>query len=114
MAREYTIAANPSFEILQDLAFKGQIKTVSIDLNAWAEDNNTITSATWVVDAGNVSISGEALASNVISAQITANNSGSNMIKITVVTGTETFVIYYALTVKDPSVVMNSDYGFYR
>lgn len=94
MARDYFITARNNPDVFRDVQKKGGVETYTFDASAWAEDNNTITTATWSVEKGNATISGQALASNVASAQVSFPEAGGSLIKLLLDTGTELFVVH--------------------
>lgn len=87
-------------------------KKYQIDYSPWAEENNNVTTVTWTVQSGNASVSAEALSSNVASALITFSSAGRNLIQVKADTGTEIFVTYLNIYVRDPEYDFTNDYGF--
>ena len=110
MAENFTITAENNRKIFRDTAFKGEAKTYSFNLSPWAEENSTVTTATWSIETGNASVSGQALTSNVASALVTFGEEGGNLIKVTADSGTEIYIIYLDVLVKDPKR-QTDDYG---
>ena len=98
-------------QVLRKLLFKGDVKKLSVDCSSWADDNGTVTSATWAVKSGQVSISSETLVDNVAACILTSSESGNSMLTLSVADGTHTEVQYIRVKTKDPEVVLNVDYG---
>jgi hypothetical protein len=102
MAKEYVIRARDNINSHKDqFNIRGK-RTYSFDFTPWAEDNNTVTSVTWTSKHGQASITGQALASNVATAQIEATEDGRNLIEVLADTGTEKFSAYLDIFVRDP------------
>lgn len=111
-ANKFTIKAFHTNKIFQDNVSIDQAKSYTIDLTAWAEENNNITTATWSNENGTASISNESLTSNIISALITFTNSETNLIKVVLNTGTQTLVLWIKILVDDPERNITNDYNF--
>jgi len=107
---DYVITAQNNPQILQNYGFKDGIYTYSLDFSPWAEDNNTVTTVTWTTKSGQAAISGEALAANVASAQVSLPNEGGNLIQVKAETGAETYIVYLDILAKDPQRITD-DYG---
>ena len=101
-------------QVRQRLQFKGDVKSLSVDFNPWADDNGTVTSVTWSVESGNATIGTEALSSNVASSIITTSESGNSMIKLVATDGTHSEAVYIKVLTKDPQSIysVTTDYGF--
>ena len=109
---DFYVMAETRQQVLRKLLFKGDVKSISVDFNSWADDNAAVTTATWAVKSGQVAISGQALASNIASALLTASESGTSMITLTVTDGTHTEVQYIRVVAKDPQAISAiPDYG---
>ena len=97
------------------LHFKGDIKKHTFDFSSWVDDNGTVTSVTWTVESGQVTITSEALASNVNTLVLTTNEPGTSMIKGIATDGTHSEVIYVRIKTKDPQALwVIPDYGLCR
>jgi len=112
MATEFYITAENNPQKLSDVSFKDAVKSYSLDFSPWAEDNNTVTAVTWTVKSGQASVSGQALASNVATAQVTFSQEGGSLIQIKAETGTETYILYLDILAKDPDL-STDDYGVF-
>ena len=110
MARSYTVLANRQTQVIKTLAFKDEIEKYSFDLTPWEEDNGTVTTATWTVKSGNVSIGSKTLTANVAAAVLTFSEGGWNLIQLKLTDGTHTVVVTLQILVKDPNRAI-SDYG---
>ena len=109
--KSFVIRANDPIQVRHQLAFKSGVETVQFDFSPWADDNGSVSAVTWEVKSGNAAVSGEALASNVATAQITTADQGFSMIKLSAVGTTDTKVIHLRIVAKDPYQQAN-DYGF--
>lgn len=108
---DYVITANNNQGIHKDRAYKDSVVTYQFDFSPWAEDNNSVSTVTWTSKSGQASISGEALASNVATAQVTFSEAGGNLIQVKADTGTEIYTAHLDILVKDPSRLATNDYG---
>ena len=99
-------------QVRQLLQFKGDVKALSVDFSSWADDNGTLTSATWTTESGQASIGTETLSNNIASCLVTTSESGWSMIKLSVTDGTHTEAIYIKCMCKDPQAITAiPDYG---
>ena len=98
-------------QVRRILHFKGDVKSHTFDFNPWADDNGTVTTATWAVKSGQASVTSSALSSNVVTAVITTSEAGNSMLTLTVTDGTHTEVIYIQIRAKDPQIAQSEDYG---
>lgn len=88
------------------------METISFDLSPWVEDNGTVTTATWTLKTGNVSVGTSSLSSNVTSAKITASDLARARIQITATDGTDTVSVTLLIKVVEPTDLPTYDYGF--
>lgn len=110
MSTKYKISARSrKNKFVDNVSFKDAV-TYEIDFSAWEEDNNTITSVTWTVDYGQVSVSNESLSSGVASALLTFTEQGRNLVSVLADTGTEKKQIWLEIYAKDYEYEPN-DYG---
>ena len=110
MAKTFYVAANAPTSVFGARQFKDSKDTFKFDLSAWAEENSTVSSATWTVEAGTATVSGESLATNVASALVSFTGTGGALIKVVCDTGTEQRVVWLDAHVTDPETV-TLDYG---
>ena len=110
MARSFTLVANRQTQVFRTVAFKDEVEKYSIELTPWEEDNGDVTTATWTVKSGNVSIGSKTLTSNVAAAVLTFSDSGSSLIQLKLTDGTHTVVVHFYILAKDPFRAAN-DYG---
>jgi len=108
--KSFIVRAKDPIQVRRQLAFKDGVETVQFDFSPWAEDNGTVSSVTWTVESGSAGISGQALASNVASAQITTSDTGGSMVKLKATGMNDTKCIYLRVYAKDPMQHSN-DYG---
>ena len=111
MATDFTITAENNPRIFQDVGFKDGAIKYSFDFAPWADDNATITSATWTVISGDATVSGAALATNVATALVTFSKEGGSLIQIKAATTSDgTYVAYLDVLAVDPQDA-TTDYG---
>src|SRR3990167_6370836 len=92
------------------LQYKGDVKSHSFDFTPWADDNGALTTATWTVESGQVTLSSKTLASSVASALFTTTEAGNSLVTLSVTDGTHTEVVYIRVFAKDPQIVTSEDY----
>ena len=97
-------------QVRQLLMFKGDIKSLSVDLSSWADDNGNVTTAVWTVENGQAVIGTKAINSNVVSCIVTTANPGWSMIKLVASNSTYSEAIYIKCKAKDPQAFMLDDY----
>ena len=107
---DYVITSENNPQILKDANNKDAIITYQFDFNPWVEQNNAVTTVTWTLKSGQATIASETLSSNVASALITLNEIGSALIEVKAETGTETYVTFLDIFIRDQNRIVN-DYG---
>lgn len=110
MSKKYFVPASSKPDAFSDVVSINDVETYSIDLTAWEEDNNTITTATWTNENGNVGISGVATANGVTQADLTFNEKGRALISILVETSTQKKKVWLSIRIKDLETC-SDDYG---
>jgi len=111
MPSKITVAPSNNPKRFYDFAYKSEAKTYRIDYAPWAEDNHTITSVTATLKAGSATIGTVTLASNVASFLITTPEISGALIEIKANTGTEIYIAYLDIIVRDPTTQYDNDYG---
>ncbi len=111
MAKRFSVNSRDNALSFKDKVLKGAKVTYEFNFSQWAEENNTATSATWEVEHGKASVSGQSLANNIASALVSFPESGASRIKLTANTGTEQYVTYLDLLAKETDVELTYDYG---
>ena len=111
MAHKYVIHAYDNPQFFSSVQFKDGADTYSCDFSPWAEDNNSITTATWTVKAGNVTLSNESLSSNVASALFTFSEAGRNHVELKADSGTEIYIVHLIILARNPYYPV-WDYGY--
>ncbi len=115
MATDFVITSENNPQLFRDVASKGDAITYSFDFSPWAEDNSTITTATWTVEAGQAAITSKTLSSNVITSLITLSESGGSLIKLIADSGTQIKVVWLDILAKDFKVLQaGNDYHLHR
>lgn len=82
MSVAFTLAARSRVDTFKDRVSVQDVVEYLIDCTAWQEDNDTITSATWTAESGASGIANAAITAGVISALVTFNQSGKQLISI--------------------------------
>jgi len=108
--RAYTITANVNNQRYRSVQMKDGADTYQIDASPWTDDNTAISTATWTVKSGNVSISGKTLTSSVASALLTFSEAGWNLVQLKLDSGTEIYIVWLEILAKDPDKFL-LDYG---
>lgn len=111
MAKSFVITAKNNLEFFNSIEFIDGAETYSIDFSPWVDDNNTISTITWTLKSGQVTISSKSLNDNVASALLTFSQSGGNLIQIKADSGTEIYIAYLSVFAKDLSNTFTDDYG---
>lgn len=111
MATTFTLPSKTTFDVFTDVPSLGDIVTYSIDCSAWEDDNSTISSATWTVEAGNASVSNQSVLDGVLSALVNFTECGKVLISILVTTATQKKKIWLEAYVKDLNR-LTDDYGY--
>lgn len=112
MSKIFPVVAEGQPNIFSDVVSEGDVIRYEFDFTAWQEDNSTITSASWVVESGDVAVSGQALSSGVLSALITAANAGRALVSVLASTANEKKKVWLDLRIADPNCFIVDDYGF--
>lgn len=111
MALTLTLTANNNPQIFRHVSFKGAAETITIDARALADDIGAISTATWSVESGEVDITSESLSSSQASALLTYDEQGRNLVKVTLDTGTDIYVVFLFTLARDPYAPV-WDYGY--
>ena len=111
MSVSFTLTSKTRVDSFKDTVSIGDAVTYEFDCTPWQEDNNTISSATWTVESGNASISGQSLVSGVASALITFSQAGKALISLLLTTATEKKKIWLEIRCKDLQAPLGDDYG---
>jgi len=111
MSTDYTVTAKGKPDIFYDNVSIGDAKSYAFDFTPWQEDNNTITSVTWVIEQGAPAINNQSLSGGIASALMTFSQSGKSLVSITADTGTEKKKVWLEVNAKDLEDNFNQDYG---
>jgi len=115
MATDFIITSENNPDLFRDITSKSGAKTYSFDFTPWEEDNSTITSATWTVEAGQAAITSKTLSSGIITSLITTTESGGSLIKLVATTAAEIKVVWLDILAKDFKVLRaGDDYHLHR
>lgn len=105
------ITSENNQQVFNQVMLKGSIEKVTIDLNSWCDDNHDVVSAAWETVTGNVTVSSDVVTLNILTALLTAAEAGNSLIKCTITTSAEKYVVLINILVRDPSVA-TGDYKF--
>ncbi len=107
---DYYIGAGRPQRLSPILTMMGDVRSLTIDLSVWAEDNSAVTTVTWTTQSGQAAISSASVASSVATCTLTTAQAGQSMIKAVATNGTKTIVLYLRVATKDPYTYPISDY----
>lgn len=112
MSVDFTLAAKTRVDKFTAILSIGDVVKFNIDVTAWQEDNDTVTSATWTNVFGTVGITGQQISSGVVSANLSATQSGTAQVSVLLATASGlTKKIWINMRIKDQDV-SGDDYGF--
>jgi len=81
---------------------KGEKKPFTVNYSRLEKQlNDSVSGVAWSAD-GSATISNEALASSVATAEITTGNTGWHLIKVTAILSNSTHISYFKIKVNDP------------
>lgn len=111
MSKLIRIPANSTKNIFEARVSKGDIVTYEIDFTAWEEDNNTITSVTWLTESGGIGISNIVLNNGITTALLDFTDCCDGLVSVVVDTGTEKKKIWFRIRSEDHDN-FSSDYSY--
>ena len=115
MSTDFVITSENNTELFRDTKSKAEAKTYSFDFTPWEEDNSTITSATWTVEAGQAAITSKTLSSGIITSLITTTESGGSLIKLVATTSAQIKVVWLDILAQDMKILQaGNDYHLHR
>ena len=86
MATKFTLLSKTISSHFVDDVGVGDVVSYEIDCSPWAYDNADISAATWTLESGSAVISGESVASNVVSATVSFSEESTNLISVLIET----------------------------
>jgi hypothetical protein len=86
MTTKFTVLNKTIVDRFTDSVSINDVVSYRLDCSPWAYDNADVSSATWVVERGSASVSEEAVALNVVSANVTFSQAGKVLISVTLST----------------------------
>lgn len=101
MSTDFVVASKNINDRFSDNVSKGDVLTYTFDFSPWAEDNNPLTSVTWVCESGGVVISNQSLVDNVATARLAFNEQGRSLISLLAETSAEKKKIWLEVRAKD-------------
>ena len=110
MSTDFTVTTKTRLDAFKDKVSIGDIATYEFDCTPWQDDNSTITGATWTVESGSASISGQAVSSGIVSAQVSFTQAERVLISILLTTATEKKKLWLEIICRDYQLPID-DYG---
>lgn len=111
MSVNFTLTSKTRVDQFKDSLSIGDVVKYAIDTTPWQEDNDTVTSATWTNTGGSVAIASQLVSAGIVSAVLTPNQSGTQLIEILLQTASGLKKkIWLQLKVKDIQY-SGDDYG---
>lgn len=111
MSTRYNITAKQPMDTFENVVSLNDVVEYEFDATGWEADNADITSATWTVESGSATVSGQAVTDGVVSALVTYNQAGRVLISVLLNTATVKKKLWLVANVKDREI-MTDDYGF--
>lgn len=112
MGTRFAVTAKHTADVYADEIVVGDSVSYSFDATPWQEDNSTITSAAWVLESGNVTVTDKTLVSGVASALISSSEPGRSIVSVLLQTATAKKKIYLVVHATDNTAIYtHSDYG---
>lgn len=109
---DFTLNAEERQPVRTVRVLDGDTEKLQIDASPLADDLGPFTTATASVESGNASVSGEALASNVYTANLTAGDRGFSQIKVTFSNATYTRAFWVKILAQEV-IGVTYDYGWH-
>ena len=111
MSTKFYVTSEDNPDKLFSRVNKNDAVTYSFDFRPWQEDNHTITSVTWTLEAGNASLGTPSTTSGVSTCLVTFSNAGKSLISVKATTSTEVKKVFLAVLAKDELLAATDDYG---
>lgn len=112
MAMTYQITPKRRLKQIQHVMQVGDVETITIDLSSWVAGNSAITSATWTLKSGDVSLGTPTTVSPTTTCSITASQQTRARIVVKAINATQTVSITILIKVEEPKDLGTYDYGW--
>lgn len=112
MAQTYQITPKRRLRSINYVMQVGDAQNIALDFSSWVAANAAITSATWTLKSGDVSLGTPATASNVTTCLITAASQTRARIVVKAISGTQSISTTILLKVEEPKDLGTYDYGW--
>jgi hypothetical protein len=97
---------------LQHIMQPGDAENIRIDLSSWVADNSNITSATWTLKSGDLTLGTPTTTTTLTRCVITATNPTRARIVIKAIDGNQSVSITLLIRVVEPQDLGTYDYGW--
>jgi hypothetical protein len=112
MAMTYQITPKRRLRQIQHVMQVGDAETITLNLSSWIAANSAITSATWTLKSGDVSLGTPATTSPTTSCVITAASQTRARIVVKCTAGTQILSTTILIKVEEPQDIGTYDYGW--
>lgn len=112
MAMTYQITPKRRLKQIQHVMQVGDVETITIDLASWVAANAAITSATWTLKSGDVSLNTPTTASPTTRCTITTTQQTRARIVVKAINASQTVSITILIKVEEPKDLGTYDYGW--
>ena len=112
MSITYQITPKRRLKSLNHVMQVGDAETVTLNLSSWVAANSAITSATWTLKSGDVSLGAPSTTSPTTSCLVTAASQTRARIVVKCVAGTQTISNTILIKVEEPKDLGTYDYGW--
>lgn len=112
MALTYQITPKRRLKSINHVMQVGDAQNIRLDFASWVLANSAITSATWVLKSGDVSLGTPTTASNKTTCLITASQQTRARIVVKAVDGAQTISTTILIKVEEPKDLSTYDYGW--
>jgi hypothetical protein len=111
MSKKFIITAENNPNRFYDFAFKNEARIYSFDFSPWAEDNSTVTAVTVTIKAGSATAGAvPPVSSNVATFLLTTSDVNGVLLEIKATAGTEVYICYLDIIIRDPQDTHGDDY----
>lgn len=112
MAIKFYITPKRRQRAIQHVMQVGDAQNIQIDLSSWVAANSNISSATWTLKSGDVSLGTPATTTTKTTCLITAAQQTRARIVVKAVDGTQTVSTTLLIKVEEPKDLGTYDYGW--
>lgn len=112
MALTYQITPKRRLRTINHVMQVGDAQNIRLDFASWVLANSAITSATWTLKSGDISLGTPNTASNRTTCLITASSQTRARIVVKAVDGSQTVSVTILIKVEEPKDLGTYDYGW--